>query len=60
MFLPSYLMRTHGSRHQQDAVKGIPARQMQKVYEVRNTILPSTYVVLLLVIRLWGTCKNDA
>lgn len=38
LFLPSYLMRTHGSRHQQDAVKRIPAREMQKVYDVRNGI----------------------
>lgn len=29
-------MRTHGSRHQQDAVKGVPAKQMQNVYEVRT------------------------
>lgn len=27
-------MRTHGSRQQQNAVKTVPAKQMQKVYEV--------------------------
>lgn len=38
LFLPSYLMRTHGSRQQQDAVKAVPAKQVQKVYEVRAGI----------------------
>lgn len=27
-------MRTHGSRQQQDAVRTVPGKQMQKVYEV--------------------------
>lgn len=34
MFLPSYIMRTHGSKKQQDAVKNA-VNQMHKVYEVR-------------------------
>ncbi|KAG8372537.1 hypothetical protein BUALT_Bualt12G0076400 [Buddleja alternifolia] len=38
LFLPSYLMRTHGSRKQQDAVKAVPAKQMQKVYEALDTL----------------------
>ncbi|CAL5376392.1 unnamed protein product [Camellia sinensis] len=37
-FLPSYLMRTHGSRQQQDAVKKIAVKQMQKVYEALDTL----------------------
>ncbi|XP_059635968.1 DNA-directed RNA polymerase 3, chloroplastic isoform X2 [Cornus florida] len=37
-FLPSYLMRTHGSKHQQDAVKSVPVKQMQKVYEALSTL----------------------
>jgi hypothetical protein len=36
LFLPSYVMRTHGSRKQQDAVKIVPVKQMQKVFEVQN------------------------
>ncbi|KAI8016890.1 hypothetical protein LOK49_LG04G00659 [Camellia lanceoleosa] len=37
-FLPSYLMRTHGSRQQQDAVKKVAVKQMQKVYEALDTL----------------------
>uniref|UniRef100_A0A5B7BD76 DNA-directed RNA polymerase n=1 Tax=Davidia involucrata TaxID=16924 RepID=A0A5B7BD76_DAVIN len=38
LFLPSYLMRTHGSRQQQDAVKSVPVKQMQKVYKALDTL----------------------
>ncbi|KAK4481656.1 hypothetical protein RD792_012563 [Penstemon davidsonii] len=38
LFLPSYLMRTHGSRKQQDAVRTVPPKQMQKVYEALDTL----------------------
>ncbi|PSS04332.1 DNA-directed RNA polymerase [Actinidia chinensis var. chinensis] len=37
-FLPSYLMRTHGSRHQEDAVRSAPVKQLQKVYEALDTL----------------------
>lgn len=36
LFLPSYVMRTHGSRKQVDTMRNIPGRQMQKVFEVLN------------------------
>ncbi|XP_047316621.1 DNA-directed RNA polymerase 3, chloroplastic [Impatiens glandulifera] len=38
LFLPSYLMRTHGSRQQQEAVKRTPPKQMHKVYEALDTL----------------------
>ncbi|XP_057767787.1 DNA-directed RNA polymerase 3, chloroplastic [Salvia miltiorrhiza] len=38
LFLPSYLMRTHGSRKQQDAVRAVHPKQMQKVYEALDTL----------------------
>lgn len=38
LFLPSYLMRTHGSRKQQDAVRAVPTKQMQRVYEALDTL----------------------
>ncbi|CAN4113272.1 unnamed protein product [Withania somnifera] len=38
VFLPSYLMRTHGSRRQQDAVRSVPGKQMQQVYEALDTL----------------------
>lgn len=34
LFLPSCVMRTHGSRQQQDAIRTCSPKQMQKVYEV--------------------------
>lgn len=34
LFLPSYIMRTHGSRKQQDVMKNVKGEQMQKVFEV--------------------------
>ncbi|KAI7727753.1 hypothetical protein M8C21_013143, partial [Ambrosia artemisiifolia] len=37
-YLPSYLMRTHGSKQQQEAVKNAPASQMKKIYEALDTL----------------------
>uniref|UniRef100_A0A2P2MP67 Uncharacterized protein MANES_14G112700 n=1 Tax=Rhizophora mucronata TaxID=61149 RepID=A0A2P2MP67_RHIMU len=37
LFLPSYVMRTHGSKQQQNALKNVPAKQMQKVFEVTHS-----------------------
>lgn len=37
LFLPSYIMRTHGSRKQQDVIKNVRGTQMQKVFEVLYT-----------------------
>ncbi|XP_048228185.1 DNA-directed RNA polymerase 3, chloroplastic [Ricinus communis] len=37
-FLPSYIMRTHGSRKQQDALKNVPRNHMQKVFEALDTL----------------------
>ncbi|KAF9615659.1 hypothetical protein IFM89_025609 [Coptis chinensis] len=36
LFLPSYVMRTHGARQQQDAMKSVPRKQMEKVFEVAS------------------------
>ncbi|KAL3621624.1 DNA-directed RNA polymerase 3A, chloroplastic [Castilleja foliolosa] len=38
LFLTSFLMRTHGSKRQQNAVKNVPPSQMQKVYEALDTL----------------------
>ncbi|KAL2656512.1 hypothetical protein AAZV13_04G125500 [Glycine max] len=38
LFLPSYIMRTHGSRKQQDVMKNVNGAQMQKVFEVVHTL----------------------
>ncbi|OVA10304.1 DNA-directed RNA polymerase [Macleaya cordata] len=38
LFLPSYVMRTHGAKQQKDAVKSVPRRQMQRVFEALDTL----------------------
>lgn len=35
LFIPSYIMRTHGSKKQEHAVRNVPRKQMQKVFEVK-------------------------
>ncbi|XP_021679241.2 DNA-directed RNA polymerase 3B, chloroplastic isoform X1 [Hevea brasiliensis] len=37
-FLPSYIMRTHGSRKQQDALRSVPGKNMQKVFEALDML----------------------
>lgn len=36
--LPSYVMRTHGSQKQQDAVKSVAGKNMQKIFEALDTL----------------------
>ncbi|OIV97230.1 hypothetical protein TanjilG_27213 [Lupinus angustifolius] len=38
LFLPSYIMRTHGSRKQQDLMKNVDGTQMQKVFEALDIL----------------------
>ncbi|KAJ0984272.1 hypothetical protein J5N97_002628 [Dioscorea zingiberensis] len=38
LFLPSYVMRTHGSKEQQDAIKNAPQKQLQKVFQALDTL----------------------
>ncbi|CAK9168888.1 unnamed protein product [Ilex paraguariensis] len=64
LFLPSYLMRTHGSRQQQDAIKSVPAKQMQKVYEALDTLGNTKWRVnkrvLSVVESIWAAGGNIA
>ncbi|KAL6603080.1 hypothetical protein ACP70R_043441 [Stipagrostis hirtigluma subsp. patula] len=41
LFLPSYIMRTHGVKDQKDAIKSVPGKQLRRVYEALD-ILGST------------------
>lgn len=34
LFLPSYVMRTHGAKQQRDRVKKTPKKQLEPVFEV--------------------------
>ncbi|XP_057949958.1 DNA-directed RNA polymerase 3, chloroplastic-like isoform X3 [Malania oleifera] len=38
LFLPSYVMRTHGSSKQEEALRRVPAKNMQKVFEALDTL----------------------
>ncbi|CAL9063996.1 unnamed protein product [Musa banksii] len=38
LFLPSYVMRTHGAQEQQKAIKSVPRKQLQKVFEALDTL----------------------
>ncbi|ONM59720.1 DNA-directed RNA polymerase [Zea mays] len=58
LFLPSYVMRTHGARQQRDAVKRAPREQMQFVFEALNTLGSTKWRVnkrvLSIVDRIWS------
>ncbi|KAL6874119.1 hypothetical protein ACP4OV_014201 [Aristida adscensionis] len=41
LFLPSYIMRTHGVKDQKDAIKSVPRKQLRRVFEALD-ILGST------------------
>ncbi|KAI5585607.1 hypothetical protein BDE02_06G156700 [Populus trichocarpa] len=64
LFLPSYIMRTHGSRQQQDAVRSVPGKQMQKVFEALDTLGNTKWrvngKVLDVVERIWASGGNNA
>ncbi|PIN02099.1 Mitochondrial/chloroplast DNA-directed RNA polymerase RPO41 [Handroanthus impetiginosus] len=51
LFLPSYLMRTHGSQRQQDAFKTVPVNQLQKVCQGKQMMIP--YVPMLVPPKKW-------
>lgn len=34
LFLPSYVMRTHGVRQQREAIKRAPRKQLEPIFEV--------------------------
>lgn len=60
-YLPSYAMRTHGSRKQQDAVKSVSRSQMPFVYEVVNPFIYLFSILLnsfLLLKEMMGCCSS--
>ncbi|CAO2823085.1 unnamed protein product [Amaranthus hypochondriacus] len=62
LFLPSYVMRTHGSRKQQEAMRKTPPQQMQRVFEALNTLGITKWRinrrVLSVVESLWASGGN--
>ncbi|PUZ69829.1 hypothetical protein GQ55_2G147100 [Panicum hallii var. hallii] len=59
LFLPSYVMRTHGARQQREAVKRAPKEQMQSVFEALNTLGSTKWRVnkrvLSIIDRIWSS-----
>ncbi|XP_075103112.1 DNA-directed RNA polymerase 1B, mitochondrial isoform X1 [Nicotiana tabacum] len=42
LFLPSYIMRTHGAKQQREAVKRVPKKQLEPVFQVPLPEAPDT------------------
>uniref|UniRef100_A0A0E0LE47 DNA-directed RNA polymerase n=1 Tax=Oryza punctata TaxID=4537 RepID=A0A0E0LE47_ORYPU len=38
LFLPSYIMRTHGVKDQKEAIKSVPRKQLRTVFEALDTL----------------------
>ncbi|KAG2403942.1 DNA-directed RNA polymerase [Vigna angularis] len=38
LFLPSYVMRTHGARQQREAIKRAPRKQLEPIFEALDTL----------------------
>ncbi|XP_074285149.1 DNA-directed RNA polymerase 2, chloroplastic/mitochondrial-like [Silene latifolia] len=59
LVLRSFVMRTHGSKHQREAVKRAPEKQLELVYEALNTLGNTKWrvntKVLSIVDRIWAT-----
>ncbi|TKY65013.1 DNA-directed RNA polymerase 2B [Spatholobus suberectus] len=59
LFLPSYVMRTHGVRQQREAVKRAPRKQLEPVFEALDTLGQTKWrvnkKVLSVVDRIWAS-----
>ncbi|KAI3968549.1 hypothetical protein MKX01_007859 [Papaver californicum] len=64
LFLPSYVMRTHGSRQQREVVKKTPQKQLESVFEALNILGNAKWrvnkVLLEVVDRIWAKGGKDA
>ncbi|XP_050227015.1 DNA-directed RNA polymerase 2B, chloroplastic/mitochondrial [Mercurialis annua] len=59
LFLPSYVMRTHGARQQREAVRKTPRDQLQPVFEALDTLGNTKWRInkriLSVVDRIWNS-----
>ncbi|XP_074309443.1 DNA-directed RNA polymerase 1B, mitochondrial-like [Silene latifolia] len=59
LFLPSYIMRTHGARQQRVALKRVPKGQLDAVFEALNTLGNTKWrinkKVLSIIDRIWDS-----
>ncbi|KAI3930292.1 hypothetical protein MKW92_051991 [Papaver armeniacum] len=64
LFLPSYVMRTHGAKQQREAVKQTPQKQIGPVFEALDTLGDIKWRVnkrlLGVVDRVWASGGKDA
>ncbi|RYR76886.1 hypothetical protein HN51_002249 [Arachis hypogaea] len=64
LFLPSYIMRTHGSKKQQDTLKNVKRTQMQKVFEALDVLGSTKWRInrriLAVVEAVWAGGGNTA
>ncbi|KAK4409797.1 DNA-directed RNA polymerase 2, chloroplastic/mitochondrial [Sesamum angolense] len=59
LYLPSYVMRTHGARQQRESVKRTPAEQLKPVFEALDTLGSTRWRVnkrvLSIIDRMWAS-----
>ncbi|KAL8038500.1 hypothetical protein ABFX02_11G111200 [Erythranthe guttata] len=59
LYLPSYVMRTHGARQQRDTVKRAPREQLKPVFEALDTLGSTKWRVnkrvLSIIDRIWAS-----
>ncbi|XP_068656238.1 DNA-directed RNA polymerase 2, chloroplastic/mitochondrial-like [Aristolochia californica] len=59
LFLPSYVMRTHGARQQRQAIKTTPRQQLKPVFEALDTLGNAEWRVnkriLSVIDRIWAS-----
>ncbi|KAL7132631.1 hypothetical protein ABFS83_12G087600 [Erythranthe nasuta] len=58
LFLPSYMMRTHGAKQQREAVKRTPKQELEPIFQALNTLGNTKWRVnkriLSVVDRIWA------
>ncbi|GAB2280148.1 DNA-directed RNA polymerase 1B, mitochondrial [Dionaea muscipula] len=59
LFLPSYVMRTHGAKQQREAIKKVSMQQLESVFEALNTLGNTKWRVnkrvLGIIDRIWAS-----
>ncbi|CAN6446738.1 unnamed protein product [Victoria cruziana] len=64
LFLPSHIMRTHGSRQQREAIKRTPRQQLQYIFKALDTLGSTKWRinkrVLAVVDKIWASGGNLA
>ncbi|XP_073139231.1 DNA-directed RNA polymerase 1B, mitochondrial-like [Henckelia pumila] len=58
LFLPSYIMRTHGAKQQRDVIKRTPKQQLEPIFQALNTLGSTKWKVnkriLSVIDRIWA------